>query len=753
MTLPTANPRQSRWMATIGVLIVSVLALASLIAGTPRTEIILQGPAAVDPNLSDELAPLIQVSTQVVIQQALHVSGIVVFIGLAILLVLRKGTSDRAPLGALTLVAFGTSLFAPLSHLPAGDIVARVIGSVTPETFPGYWGSLAGLVLLGFLATFPDGRWTPFWTRRALVAVGIIGIAGVAWPSGPLSPHNWPAELQAVWLIGLPTVFVAAQLLRMRRTRMNPAARNVVLSLLTALAAFVLLWVTQPELTQGALELVVVTPRLRAAYALNILVLLTIAVFSFPVSVSFSIVRYRLFDVDLLINRAIVYGAATSLVGLSFLALALALSLAVSGQLAGVLGVALGALVVLVFQPLRHRVQRAVDRRFYRERYDARQVIEVFANDMTRLIDPAELEAGLVASVEKALRPVSVRIHPTPVPESMVAILNGGSAVEVPKGNGEDPTGPSNKGGNMVLVPLYAGGLLTGVLELGERSSGSRYSRLDLDLLDRLAKTAGPALQLAHEVETRERNAIAQQRAANELELARKIQQGLLPHHVPDLDGWMFEAYYRPAREVGGDFYDWIDLPDRRLGVVIGDVSDKGIPAALVMATCRALLRSAALAGLAPGAVLAEVNDRLHPDVPSGMFVTCLIAYLEPATGDFTMANAGHNLPFASEGDTTDEITVRGMPLGLMGGMVYEQVDGRVSVGGSLILTSDGLAESHSAGGEMYGTGRLRESLAGRDEGYLESALDAHRRFVGADWEQEDDMTLVTVNRGVSVRS
>jgi len=171
----------------------------------------------------------------------------------------------------------------------------------------------------------------------------------------------------------------------------------------------------------------------------------------------------------------------------------------------------------------------------------------------------------------------------------------------------------------------------------------------------------------------------------------------LLPKRAPELEGWSFDAFYQPAREVGGAFYDWLELPDCRLGIVIGDVSDKGIPAALVMATCRSLLRSAAGTGMSPGALLSRVNNSIREDIPPGMFVTCLVAYLDPADGSIEMANAGHNLPFVCHGKGAEKLMIRGMPLGLMADMDYEEVTAAVPILGSLVLTSDGLAESHMA--------------------------------------------------------
>lgn len=752
------QPISDQFERRLGIGLVGLLALAGGAAmisllGSSTSGLLLQGPAAVDPDLASELSVLFAEDVVVAIQRIVHVIGLALFLGLALVLVLKRGTSRYSTLAAVTLASLGVSLIAPITQLPGGPTLAKIIGAVTPELLVHFWGSVSGLALLGFLATFPDGRWTPTWTRWLLVGAAAIGVASLVAPGTFVDPTAWPPELQAIWLVGLPAAAVAAQGLRRRATQLAPATKPVIVSLVAALAAFILLWAIQPELTPGALDLVVVTPRLRAAYAVNLLVVLSFAVFLFPVSVTFSIVRYRLFDVDLIINRAIVYGAATAVVGSLFLAISLAvttlarvpLSGVVTGQASGPFGVVLGVGVVLVFQPLRRRVQHIVDRRFYRERYDARKIVDRFADELAIQAAPAELENSLAEVVESALRPTYVRLHPAPLDPRIDSLMAPGGSIEkreIP----DDTTDYPFDADNGVLVPLHASGLLTGVLELGPRASSSRYSKLDLDLLDQMARTAGPALQLAHEVELRERNAQERERAANELELARKIQQGLLPQEFPHLKGWSVDAFYRPAREVGGDFYDWIELPDDRLGIVIGDVSDKGIPAALVMATCRALLRSAAVNGLSPGGLLAEVNDRLTPDVPAGMFATCLVVFLDPSTGSIAMANAGHNLPFICDGVDATEILVRGMPLGLMPAMAYEEVEAAVPDRGSIVLTSDGLTEAHNEAGEMFGTPRVRAALrsSGRDQ--LDATLDSHRQFVGSNWEQEDDMTLVTVS-------
>jgi serine phosphatase RsbU (regulator of sigma subunit) len=736
--------------------VVAVIALVSIAAllemlSQPPAGLIPQGPAAVATHLEEDLAVFFSPDTIAVAQRALHFTGSIVFITLATVLAWRRGGSGVAALAAVALVTLGAALFAPLTLLPGGDSLAQLIGAMTPTHLAGFWGSLAGITTLAFLGIFPDGRWLPGWSKWPVLIAAVSGVAAWIPRLEMLNPHSWPWSLQIVWLIALPVTAMTAQIFRNRLTPLDQAAKPVVVSLAAALGAFLLLWLIQPELSPGALDLVVVTPRLRAVFAMNILFILTVAVFLFPVSVSFAIVKHRLFDLDLLVNRTLVYGTVTALVALVFLALALGiatvarvpLSAAVDGWAAGPVGVVLGTMVVLVFQPLRNRVQHAVDRRFYRERYDARQIIDRFAGDAARVVDPARFEDELISVVNRALRPKVVRLHTGLLSEEMVGLVAGGMTVDL-----ADPSRRRSESEvGSVLVPLVAGGSLAGILELGPRSSASRYSALDLELLDRLAQTAGPALKLAYEVRAREREAQELERNAHELELARKIQQGLLPHDLPQVDGWSFGACYRPAREVGGDFYDWLVLPDGRLVLVIGDVSDKGIPAALVMATCRTLIRVAVGDGRPPGEVLAEVNDRLQPDIPAGMFVTCLVAVVDPSSGDLVLANAGHNLPFRRSEASTIEMMARGMPLGLMPGMVYDEVTGTLLPGESLVLTSDGLAESHSPDGEMYGTERLRDALGAGTEDLVAAALGSHERYVGSVWEQEDDITIFTVAR------
>jgi serine phosphatase RsbU (regulator of sigma subunit)/predicted ester cyclase len=245
------------------------------------------------------------------------------------------------------------------------------------------------------------------------------------------------------------------------------------------------------------------------------------------------------------------------------------------------------------------------------------------------------------------------------------------------------------------------------------------------------------------------------ERVEQELQVARRIQQASLPEEVPTLEGWKISPYYQPAREVGGDFYDFHFLSEGRLGLVVGDATGKGVPAALVMSTTCGMLQavSEALDTISPGEVLERVNETLVARIPSNMFVTCFYAILDPNSGRFTYANAGHDLPYLWHGGEAEELRARGMPLGLMPGMSYEEKEVVLEPRDNVLLYSDGLVEAHDPEGEMIGFPRLRAFVAeqGEDGSLGEFCLEKLYSFVGEGWEQEDDITLLTLRRSPSL--
>jgi serine phosphatase RsbU (regulator of sigma subunit)/predicted ester cyclase len=246
-----------------------------------------------------------------------------------------------------------------------------------------------------------------------------------------------------------------------------------------------------------------------------------------------------------------------------------------------------------------------------------------------------------------------------------------------------------------------------------------------------------------------EQQARERERVEQDLRVARRIQQASLPKEVPELQGWQINPHYQPAREVGGDFYDFLELEDGRLGLVVGDATGHGVPAALVMSTTCGMLRAVALSVDSPGEVLARVNEALSARMPPSMFVTCFYAILEPKSGRLLYANAGHDLPYLRRSRGAEELRARGMPLGLMPGMSYEEKEAMLGAGEAVLFYSDGLVEAHDPEGEMFGFPRLQALVTQyADEGALVTFLmEKLHSFTGEDWEQEDDITLVTLQR------
>src|SRR5215218_1709223 len=254
-----------------------------------------------------------------------------------------------------------------------------------------------------------------------------------------------------------------------------------------------------------------------------------------------------------------------------------------------------------------------------------------------------------------------------------------------------------------------------------------------------------------------EQERIERERIEQELEVAQRIQHALLPKDVPALVGWEISPYYQPAREVGGDFYDFVPLADGKVSLVIGDVSGKGVPAAVLMSSTQSVLRTLAQrGGSSPSRVLSEANEVLCTYIPPNMFVTCFYAILDPNSGRLSYANAGHTLPCCKRHneDEVDELRARGVPLGLMPGMSYEEKETTLVPRDAVLFCTDGLVEAHDPRGEMFGTPRLKSLMSERSEG--ESGLSATlmkelELFTGEGREQEDDITLLTLERSASL--
>jgi serine phosphatase RsbU (regulator of sigma subunit) len=307
---------------------------------------------------------------------------------------------------------------------------------------------------------------------------------------------------------------------------------------------------------------------------------------------------------------------------------------------------------------------------------------------------------------------------------------------------------------SLLCAPLKTEKRMLGIVVLvgnGQRE----FTAGDLKLVNAIAMQTAPALEIAylHQLE------LEKARLERDLQTARKVQSGLLPHTMPVLDGWRIAAHWQPARMVSGDLYDFLPFTDGKLGIVVADVTDKGVPAALVMANTRSVLRAVATIAnrgkpQSPGRVLARVNKVLCKDMPLHMFVTCLMVILDPVTGRIAYANAGHNLPYHRSPAGVRELRATGVPLGVFANATYEDKEAYLNPGESLLMYSDGLVEAHNSAGEMFDYWRLRKLLAYQSDGQslngenlIQSLIKHLNEFAGPAWEQEDDVTMVALER------
>jgi serine phosphatase RsbU (regulator of sigma subunit) len=256
------------------------------------------------------------------------------------------------------------------------------------------------------------------------------------------------------------------------------------------------------------------------------------------------------------------------------------------------------------------------------------------------------------------------------------------------------------------------------------------------------------------------KEAAEQERMKQELDVARRIQTSFLPESCPSIPGWDVAAIWRSAREVAGDFYDFIPLPgagemapgQARTGLVIADVADKGVPAALFMALSRTLVRTMAADGRPPAAAIARANDLIVADARSSLFVTLFYAILESESGAVTYLCAGHMPPLLvrAGGDPAEELRTEGIALGILPGFEFEERTAHLHPGDTIVLYTDGITDAANADGERFERERLIQVITAHRtqpaEELAQTINEAIVAFVG-NAPQFDDFTLVVAKR------
>ena len=299
----------------------------------------------------------------------------------------------------------------------------------------------------------------------------------------------------------------------------------------------------------------------------------------------------------------------------------------------------------------------------------------------------------------------------------------------------------------LMAVPLSIKHDLFGILLVEEAENGRRFRARRIEIINGIAQQAALAIQN----DLLQQEMVVRERLETEVQLARQIQQTFIPHALPAHAAWQMAARWRTARQVGGDFYDVIELPNGKIGLFIADVADKGMPAALFMALTRTLVRAAVIEMDSPAGVLGRVNDQLLPDTQQGMFVTAVYGVLDVESGEFTYVNAGHNPPFwVNQNGNVEKLTRTAVALGVMEQPNMEERTVCLGFGDTLLLYTDGLTEAFSPLGELFGDVRLMTALQAIQASTADEVLATVEEHLNEFIESTplgDDLTMLALRR------
>lgn len=305
---------------------------------------------------------------------------------------------------------------------------------------------------------------------------------------------------------------------------------------------------------------------------------------------------------------------------------------------------------------------------------------------------------------------------------------------------------------SILCVPLQLKQAMLGVIYVDNRLQAGIFTDADLDLLTAIAASAATAIENARLYEV----AVEKGRMERELQVAHDLQASLLPRSTPRIAGWEVASLWLPARKVAGDFYDFLTT-DRRLGLVIGDVCDKGMPAALFMAVSRTILRASLSHVASPAHGMEKANRLICADAQDGMFVTVFYGQIDTGSGEMLYINAGHNPPMFYQRDLHQiaELEHRSMALGIEPSLHFTPQHVQLAAGDFLLLFTDGVTDAANARGEQFGAGRLCDALLANWQAPASVIVAALERslydFIGPT-PQFDDMAVVLVKRAANAR-
>ncbi|MGQ0721304.1 MAG: PP2C family protein-serine/threonine phosphatase [Candidatus Eiseniibacteriota bacterium] len=517
--------------------------------------------------------------------------------------------------------------------------------------------------------------------------------------------------------------------------------------------------------------------------------LVTVSLLVGAASILVAIVRVGFLDVRFIVRRGLVYGLAAGVVVALYLFVGKQID-TLSAQLVGaripVFETTFLVLSLFLLQPVLSGIERAVDRGYSRDRADVRNAFTRLAEDVSQELDSrrvCEMVAGTIRH-EMVLRSVAMvnvdprtGAHRLTVARDTVETVESwkpGAAlfralagrtdpvpvqelVERPAGAEERDVLAAGLGwiGVESVLPLYVASRdrgakqIVGALALGEKVTETRMTFEETSLVSLLAHQVGISLQNGALHEERLMSRLLEE----EVSTARKIQEMLLPSAPPELPGWELSASNKPSRHVGGDYHDFLPMPAGETGIAIGDVSGKGVPAALLMSNLQATLRVRSMGGKPSHEVVEEVNRQMCRSTGPETFISFFLGDLRPECGTFGFTNAGHNAPLLVRRDgRVETLDAGGLLLGVFPEATYERGVVGLEPGDALALYTDGVTEAADPDGEFFSEERLVEALVRHRHASAaeihDHVLDEVRRFQrGRD--PDDDLTLILLKRSV----
>jgi serine phosphatase RsbU (regulator of sigma subunit) len=511
----------------------------------------------------------------------------------------------------------------------------------------------------------------------------------------------------------------------------------------------------------------------------------------FPLSIGYTIVKHDLFAIDVIVRRTYGYLLSTAAIVATYAGMVSVVNVTfgtVDAARSPVFAVAFALVVVFLFEPLHRRIQRFVDRSFYRQQYDYRTAIKQLSEAMTSILDPQlilktlagtvvremVLENGVLLlpkpagqghdiAVVEGIDPRALPVRSLPDNDPLLRLVRENKSQVLRHDIAMNPVYESERAAlqqslealsSDLLLPMMYKDELRGILSLGRKKSGKLFTPEDFDLLKTMLNQSAIALENAHLFKEN----LQKGRMEEELKIAHDIQMGMLPDRAPQLEGLEIAARTVSAREVGGDFYDFIeygsDSSPERLGIIVADVSGKGVSAGLLMAGARSTYRVLLDAEPPVREVMNNANQRLHRDIRKGMFIALLYAVIDPRARTLTLSNAGQTQPIlCAPGAPPRHIETDGdcFPLGIVPDCRYEHAQMSLAEGSVVVFYTDGAVEAMNAAEELYGFDRFLASVdANRnlDAGaLLEQLFEDIGRFVGST-EQHDDITIIVAKVG-----